>query len=51
MTNNDIIKSQEETAHKKLIDEWLSNNEITICEPNAVTENIEYTFGAKKKKK
>ena len=50
MSNNDIKLDQEE-QRKKLIDEWLKDNEITICEPNAVTENIEYTFGAKKKKK
>jgi hypothetical protein len=36
---------------KKLIQEWLKTNKITICESGAVTENIEYTFGAKKKKK
>lgn len=35
----------------KLIKEWLKTNEITVCESGAVTENIEYTFGAKKKKK
>ena len=35
---------------KHLIKEWLKTNKITICESGAVTENIEYTFGAKKKK-
>ena len=36
---------------KKLIEQWLENNKITVCESGAITENIEYTFGAKKKKK
>ena len=36
---------------KKLIQEWLKTNKITICESGAITENIEYTFGAQKKKK
>jgi hypothetical protein len=36
---------------QKLIQEWMKTNEITVCESGAVTENIEYTFGAKKKKK
>ena len=43
----DIIEEQD----KKLIQQWLANNKITICESGAITENIEYTFGAKKKKK
>tara|TARA_Y100000389_G_C17067768_1_gene320448 strand:- start:370 stop:534 length:165 start_codon:yes stop_codon:yes gene_type:complete len=36
---------------KKLIQEWLKTNKITVCEAGAITEDIEYTFGAKKKKK
>jgi hypothetical protein len=36
---------------KKLIDQWLKNNEVTVCEAGAITEDIEYTFGSKKKKK
>jgi len=36
---------------KKLIEQWLKNNKITICEAGAITENIVYTFGSKKKKK
>ena len=43
----DIIKEQD----KKLIQQWLENNKITICESGAVTEDIVYTFGSKKKKK
>ena len=43
----DIIEEQD----KKLIQQWLKTNKITICEAGAVTENIEYTFGSKKKKK
>ena len=43
----DIIEEQD----KKLIQQWLANNKITICESGAITENIEYTFGANKKKK
>lgn len=35
---------------KKLIEKWLENNKITVCESGAITENIEYTFGSKKKK-
>jgi hypothetical protein len=35
---------------KKLIEQWLENNKITVCESGAITENIEYTFGSKKKK-
>ena len=51
MKNDDIINIEEDQK-QQLIDEWLSKgNKITICEPNAFTENIEYTFGAKKKKK
>ena len=36
----DIIEEQD----KKLIQQWLENNKITICESGAITENIEYTF-------
>jgi hypothetical protein len=36
---------------KKLIEQWLKNNKITICEAGAITEDIVYTFGSKKKKK
>jgi hypothetical protein len=43
----ELLKEQE----KRLIEQWLKNNKITICEEGAITENIEYTFGAKKKKK
>jgi hypothetical protein len=35
---------------KKLIEQWLKNNKITICEAGAITEDIVYTFGSKKKK-
>lgn len=38
----------------KMIDEYLANGgQITVCEPHARTENIEYTGGAwgKRKKK
>ena len=52
MTNDDNDKLEEDQLQQQqLIDEWLSKgNKITICEPNAVTDNIEYTFGIKKKK-
>ena len=43
----ELLKEQE----KRLIEQWLKTNKITICEAGAVTENIEYTFGSKKKKK
>lgn len=51
MTNDDMINQQQEDQDKKLIEQWLANNKITVCESGAVTENIQYTFGAKKKKK
>lgn len=35
---------------KKLIEQWLENNKVTVCKAGAITENIEYTFGSKKKK-
>jgi len=51
MTNDDNDKLEED-QQQQLINEWLSKgNKITICEPNAVTDNIEFTFGTKKKKK
>ena len=43
----ELLNDQEQ----RLIEQWLKTNKITICEAGAVTENIEYTFGAKKKKK
>ena len=43
----ELLNEQE----KRLIEQWLKTNKITICEAGAVTENIEYTFGSKKKKK
>jgi hypothetical protein len=46
-----MTKEITDEKDKKLIQEWLKTNKITICESGAVTENIEYTFGAKKKKK
>ena len=51
MTNDDMINQQKEDQDKKLIEQWLANNKITVCESGAVTEDIQYTFGAKKKKK
>jgi len=48
--NNDDISPQEK-QDKELIKQWLLKNEVTVCESGAVTENIEYTFGSKKKKK
>ena len=39
-----------DNTDKKLIEQWLKNNEVTVCEAGAITEDIEYTFGAKKKK-
>jgi len=50
MNNNNDISSQE-MKDKELVKQWLLKNEVTVCESGAVTENIEYTFGSKKKKK
>jgi len=39
---------------KKLIDEWLKNNEVTKCEKYKRSDEVEYTtgfYGTKKKKK
>ena len=47
--NNDI--SPQEMQDNELVKQWLLKNKITVCESGAVTENIEYTFGSKKKKK
>ncbi len=49
MNDNDI--SSQEMKDKELVKQWLLKNEVTICEAGTVTENIEYTFGSKKKKK
>ena len=46
-----MAKEVTDEKDKKLIQEWLKTNKITICESGALTENIEYTFGAKKKNK
>ncbi len=35
---------------KKLIEQWLENDKVTVFKAGAITENIEYTFGSKKKK-
>jgi hypothetical protein len=50
MNDNNEISSQE-IQDKELVKQWLLKNEVTVCESGAVTENIEYTFGSKKKKK
>ena len=42
----DTIEAQD----KKLIQELLEKNQVTVCEAGTTTEDIEYTFGAKKKK-
>ena len=38
---------------KQLVEEWLKNNEITVCHPNDRTdpEEMVYTWGNRKKKK
>lgn len=46
-----MTKEITDEKDKKLIQEWLKTNKITICEAGAITEDIVYTFGAKKKKK
>jgi hypothetical protein len=38
---------------QKLVKEWLKENEVTVCDPNAHTdpELLVFTWGSKKKKK
>ncbi len=46
-----MAKELVDNKDKKLIEQWLENNKVTVCEAGAITENIEYSFGPKKKKK
>ena len=46
-----MAKPQRTEAEQKAIDEWLSKNEVTICEANARTDadQIGSAWGRKKK--
>jgi len=47
-----MAKPQRTEAEQKAIDEWLSKNEVTVCEANARTDadQIGSAWGGRKKK-
>jgi hypothetical protein len=48
-----MARPQRTEDETKAIDEWLSKNEVTVCEADARTDadEIGYSWGGKKKKK
>tara|TARA_B100000683_G_scaffold181285_1_gene174608 strand:+ start:3272 stop:3442 length:171 start_codon:yes stop_codon:yes gene_type:complete len=47
------MRFERDPEEQKAIDEWLKNNEVTICPPGARSEpgEVGYTWGKKPKKK
>lgn len=47
-----MSKDSKTEEDQKLIDEWLKNNEVTICKENATTpaEELTYKYKAGKRK-
>ena len=46
-----MSKNETSDTERKMIDEFIKKNGVTICPPNTRTEDIEYTHGWGKKKK